>query len=460
MELLRPLSVFAESFDLDAAEAVCGFGDIEALDVAGLLGSLADKSLVQAEPAGGTLRYRLLETIRQFAAERLAEAGEDEAAALAAAHGAHFLGVAEAAAPHLTGRDQGRWLARLDAEQANLRRAAEHAAGHPEGTARVLRFGVALRRYWMARDRLEEARGLLVPALRRPEARADPGLFGAALVSATIAAHAVSSGTARQLGDQAVEVSRRLGDERLLIESLAVSCDAYFFAGEPAKGLPLGQEAVERARRLGDDVRLGESLMEYLLCSDLIDPARYGQLFAEAIACTRRSGDQLMSYYLYNDAGLRALRAGDVPAARAHLDAAAQAVRVIGESSLVSVNLGWVLCQEGDPDGARSMFGAGLRVSRRNGDHAGIAYASLGLACLAADRGDWHQAGVLHGVAQAFLDRAGEPWEELEARYRRESLDDVRARLGADQFDGAYAEGMALSVDEALDLARGKLRPP
>jgi predicted ATPase/class 3 adenylate cyclase/DNA-binding CsgD family transcriptional regulator len=455
--LLRRLPVFAESFDLDAAEAVCGFGDLETLDVAGLLGSLADKSLVVAEPGGGSLRYRLLETIRQFAAERLAEAGQDEAAALAAAHCAHFLSVAEAAAPRLTGRDQGIWLARLDAEQANLRRAAGHAVGDPEGTARVLRFGVALRRYWLARSRYEEARGLLVPALQRPEAQADPGLFAAALVSATTAAHAVSSGPARQLGDQAVEVARRLGDERLLIESLAVSCDAYFYAGEPEAGLPLGQEAVESARRLDDDVRLGESLMAYLLCSDLIDPARYRQLFAEAIACTRRSGDQLMSYYLYNDAGLRALRAGDVPAARAHLDAAAQAMQVIGESSEVSVNLGWVLCQEGDPDAARSMFGAGLRVSRRNGDHAGIAYAILGLACLAADQGKWSQAGVLHGVAQAFLDRAGEPWEELEARYRQGSLDGVRARLGDDQSDRAYAEGMALSVDEAFDLARGQL---
>ena len=172
--LLRRLSVFPESFDLDAAEAVCGFGGLDALDVAGLLGSLADKSLTGAEPAGGTLRYRLLETIRQFAAERLAEAGQDEAAALAAAHCAHFLSVAEAAAPHLTGPDQGRWLARLDAEQANLRRAAEHAAGDPEGTARCLRFGVALRRYWMARYRDEEAHGLLMPVLQRPDARADP----------------------------------------------------------------------------------------------------------------------------------------------------------------------------------------------------------------------------------------------------------------------------------------------
>ena len=66
--LLGRLPVFADSFDLDAAEAVCGFGAIEVLDVAGLLGSLVDKSLVIAEPTGETLRYRLLETIRQFAA--------------------------------------------------------------------------------------------------------------------------------------------------------------------------------------------------------------------------------------------------------------------------------------------------------------------------------------------------------------------------------------------------------
>ena len=459
--LLRRLSVFAESFDLDAAEAVCGFGDLEVLDVAGLLGSLADKSLVGTEPAGGTLRYRLLETIRQFAAERLAEAGEDEAAALAAAHCAHFLSVAEAAAPHLTGPDQGQWLVWLDAEQANLRRAARHAGGDPEGTARVLRFGVALRRYWMARYRDEEAHGLLMPALQRPDARADPGLFGAALVAAVLTARAAGSGTARQLGEQALELARRLGDERLLIESLAVSCDAYSFAGQPETGRPLGQEAVERAQRLGDDVLLGESLMEYLLCSDLIDPARYRQLFAEAIACTRRSGDQLMSRYLYNNAGVQALQAGDIPAARAHLDAAARAMQAIGENSaIVPLNLGWVLRQEGDPDAARSMFGASLRTARRNGDRAGIGYASLGLACLAADRGDWHQAGQLHGVAQAFLDRAGEPWQDPEARYRRESLAGVRARLGADQADRAYAEGIAFSIDEAHDLARGQLTAP
>jgi predicted ATPase/class 3 adenylate cyclase len=138
--LLGRLSVFAGSFDLAAAEAVCGFGGIDVLEVAGLLGSLVDKSLVVAEPAGEGLRYRLLETIRLFAAERLVEAGEDEAAAVAEAHCAHFLSVAETAAAHLTGPEQGRWLARLDADQANLRRAAQHAADRPAGTALVLRL--------------------------------------------------------------------------------------------------------------------------------------------------------------------------------------------------------------------------------------------------------------------------------------------------------------------------------
>jgi hypothetical protein len=147
------------------------------------------------------LVHRLLETIRLFAAERLAEAGDNEAAVVAAAHCAHFVSVAEAAAAYLTGPEQGRWLARLDADQANLRRAAGYAAGLPDGTAVVLRLGVALERYWRARSREQEAFGLLVPVLQRPGARADPALFGAALVTAARAAFRIDGATAGQLAE-------------------------------------------------------------------------------------------------------------------------------------------------------------------------------------------------------------------------------------------------------------------
>ena len=452
--------MFAESFDLEAAEAVCGFGDIDRFDVASLLGSLVDKSLVVAEPAGPSLRYRLLETIRQFAAERLAQSGDEPAAAVAAAHCAHYLSVAETAAPHLTGPDQGSWLARLDDDLANLRRAAAHAVGHPNGTAQVLRLGAALKRYWRARAHDEEALALLMPVLDRPDARADPELFGTALLTAALAARRVDIAAARRLGDQAVELARQLDADRLLVESLAALGTVYYLAGQPQPGLPLGREAVERARQLGDDVLLGESLTHYLLFDALLDPADPEPLFTEAIACTQRSGDQLVAYYLYNDAGLRALRAADIPAAQAYLHRAAQAMRAIGEEyPHLSINMGWALRQDHDLDGARSRFAAALRMSRRTGNRFGIAYASLALACLAADTRHWHRAAVLHGAAQAFLDRIGLPWEELEARYRQDSLGQVRAHLGEQQFDRAYARGTALSPDEALDLASGKTLP-
>ena len=151
---------------------------------------------------------------------------------------------------------------------------------------------------------------------------------------------------------------------------------------------------------------------------------------------------------------MHALRVGDIPAARAHLEAAAQASRANAENmDTVAINLGWVRRQDGDHDGARSSFEDALRSSRRSGERFNIAYAVLGLACLAEDTGEWPRACVLHGIAQAGLDRTGEPWQEPEVRYRRESLVQVRAHVGAAQFERDYARGMALSSDEILDLA-------
>ena len=227
--------------------------------------------------------------------------------------------------------------------------------------------------------------------LDRPEASADPALFGAALVTVAGFAPLVDIGPARQYGHQAAELARQLGDDRLL---------------------------------------------------------------AEAIACTERSGDQLLRSFLHNNAAVQALRTGDVPAARAHLDQAAQAAQAIGqENPAVAANLGWVQREEGNPDAARSSFEATLRIGRRSGEQPVIACALLGLGCLAADLGDWDRSAVLHGVAQAFLDRSGEPWQDLEARYRQRNLAQVRAHLGDDLFDRAYAQGLALSPDEVLPAA-------
>ncbi len=99
------------------------------------------------------------------------------------------------------------------------------------------------------------------------------------------------------------------------------------------------------------------------------------------------------------------------------------------------------------------MFEASLRISRRNGDSRGMAYGVLYLTCVTGDLGDWDRAGVLHGSLQAFQDRVGIPWDEFDARYRRDSLAQARARMGEEQLERAYAQGMALSIEKALDLA-------
>jgi predicted ATPase/DNA-binding SARP family transcriptional activator len=453
--LLGRLSVFADGFSIDAAEAVCGSGGVDVNEIASLIGSLVDKSLVVADRAGATLRYRLLETIRLFAAERLAEACE--AAAAAAAHCAHFVSAAETAAPQLAGPDQGSWLARLDADQANLRRAAAHASARPDGSALVLRLGVALERYWEARSRQQEALELLAPALQRPDASADPALFAAALIAAAAATRFIDIATALDLAEQGVQVASRIGDDRLLVRGLGELCREYYHAGEPQRGLPFGQEAVQRARQLGDDILLGESLLRWL---QNVDPAASGHLFAEAIAATERSGDLLTNCRLHNNAADRALIVGDIPAARPHLEAAEQAGQAIGfEHGDLPANMGHLLRAEGDPDAARSTFEAGLQTNRRNGDSRAMAYCILGLACLATDARDWNLAGVLHGVAQACLNRSRSPWQPFDASCRQDSLDRARKHLGDRQLERAYAHGMTLSLDQAHDLTLRKADP-
>ena len=181
----------------------------------------------------------------------------------------------------------------------------------------------------------------------------------------------------------------------------------YLNAGEPEAGLPCGRESVELARRLGDDVLLARGMISYLLT---VDPARHVQLVGEAIACTERSGDHQTNFLLHNNAGGAALEAGDIRAARAHLEAAAQASQQIeGENTVLTINLGLVLRAEGDPDGARSTDEAALRTSRRNGNSIGMAAACHGWARLAGDAGDVkHRAAVLH-MRRAGISRPDRP---------------------------------------------------
>jgi predicted ATPase/class 3 adenylate cyclase len=456
-KLLRRLSVFVDGFQLDAAEAVCAGGDLDVFAVTDLVASLVDKNLVVAEPVDGALRYRLLETIRQFAAERLGESDGSEADELSQAHCRHFLLIAESAGAELGGREQVKWNRRLNAEQGNIWRALDHAAGADdvsEGTKQVLRFGTALVRYWADNAQRERALGVLVPVLERPEARADPALRSASLASTAMVARGVDMELAVHLGEEAMEIAEKLGKDGLLIQAGTVLCCILYFAGMPERGIVYGEAAVERARRSGDDGLLGPSLVFLLMCNDQVQPDRTEALTAEAMACVERSGDQSLAGGLYNNAGVSRLRKGDLPSARRFLQRAEEANRAVGHhNSTAMINLGWVLRQEGDEAGAAEAFRRALLMSHRVGDRTDIPYAMLGLACHAADTGDWRRAAVLHGFADAFLGSSREPWQDPEDAYRRQSVDKARAHLGDVDFEAEYDSGTRLDLRFVIDLA-------
>jgi predicted ATPase len=159
--LLRRLGVFVGGWTLEACEQVCADEQVPRLEVLDLLTALVDRSLVQADDALGAVRYRCLETVRQYALERLAEAGETPA--LRDRHRDVFVAFAEQVAPHLVASDQERWLDRLDAESANLAAALDHAlASAPES---ALRLCVAQAIQWRLRGRFVEAESACARAL-------------------------------------------------------------------------------------------------------------------------------------------------------------------------------------------------------------------------------------------------------------------------------------------------------
>ncbi len=159
------LSVFVGGWDLRSAEVVCDTGDTTTRAVADVLGSLVDKSLVHSEPGpNGTIRYRQLETIRDYAIDKLAEEGRGAVASAKAAHAEAFLALTETAASQMTGPQQSELLARLELEHENLLAALSHFMENGDGES-SLRFAVSLRNFWLARGYYNEGIGILESAL-------------------------------------------------------------------------------------------------------------------------------------------------------------------------------------------------------------------------------------------------------------------------------------------------------
>src|SRR6516165_7604448 len=215
--VLAGLSVFAGGFGLAAAEAVAAGEDVPAAEVLGHLGALVDKSLVQFDdtPAGQG-RYRLLETVRQYAAGHLEALGP----AAGAAHRDYYLALAEAAAPQLMAADQAAWLDRLDAELANLRAAIAFSLTQADPEP-GLRLAASLREFWQARGHAAEGADVLRAFLDAPAAQAATLLRARALTAAARLLETTDGyAIAGDYCEEALAIARAAGDENLAAEAL------------------------------------------------------------------------------------------------------------------------------------------------------------------------------------------------------------------------------------------------
>jgi predicted ATPase/class 3 adenylate cyclase len=414
--LFARLSVFSAGWTLEAAEAVADPEGLE-LDALDALASLVDRSLIRRADPNGEPRFAMLETIREFAAERLLETGEREQ--LRRRHAEHYLDLAVAAEPHLTGEDQGRWLDQCELEHANIRAALRWAidAGEAE---RAQEAAGALWRFWQQRGHLAEARRwfdevLTMPTGRRPTAARAKALTGAG----GIAWWQMDRGMSRACYQEALEIERELEDPTRIAEALYNQ--AFVVAAE---------EGVEAAA-----VLLDESL----------------ELF-------RRAGDEAGVARALNMLVIRDAEAGDWEACIRGIEEAAAIMRALGDRYQLANALVWLAvayARSGRPEDGHAAALESLDLFREAENATGIALALLSLSFLALWEGRYEDALRLVAASETLDEEAGASRTTgFAGLLEGDPAAEARAHLPQDVADRAWEEGRGMSMEAAVILAR------
>ncbi|HKE41251.1 MAG TPA: tetratricopeptide repeat protein [Casimicrobiaceae bacterium] len=456
--LLQRLSVFAGGWTLDAAERICAGERVEDSEVLDLLTSLIDKSLVSVEQSDARLRYKLLETVRQYARERLVESGGAEA--IRERHRGHFLALAEKADKKLLGAEQAEWLRRLEEEHDNLRSALEWS--HGEARAQEdLRLCAALHRFWHTRGFLAEGRQWCARILAKG-APPEPTLEYAKALNAagSLAWHQTDFLAARPLLEQSLALSRVLDDRWGLARTLNnLGCLAIEQGDYPA-AQTLFQESLVLWRELGDRRGaaglLGNLAIVAHECGDLLTARDLSQ---ESLALSRQVEDQGRVADALTTLGNIACDQGDLDAAWALNQESLAIGRELGDRDCVATSLwslGIVAFLRSEFGDARSLYAEALAIRRELGDRLGIARALEGAAALAVARGDSLAAARTWGAAERLREETGSPISPNE-RSRNDRYSTMAREAIGDEggFDRAWRQGREMPLNEAIELAFG-----
>jgi non-specific serine/threonine protein kinase len=414
--LLQRLSVFSGGCTMEAAEDVCADEAMEACEVLGSLTSLVEKSLVEYEAREGEGRYRLLETVRQYARDRLLEGGDAEA--VRGRHAAFFLQLAERAEPEFRGSQQLFWAERLEGEHGNLRAALTWFGSAEKGAEAQLRLTSALWLFWFRRGYyLREGRQWTEEALSRGR-RAPAPVRAKALLAAGALASYMGDGTAADLFlEESVALARGTGQQWVAAHSLFFWAMLAIRQGSYAQAAARAQESLTLAQKVDDPwLRARPATALGLAALHQDDPVSARSFFEENLALARSIGDRFLI-------------------------------------ARTTANLGAVALSLCECERAGVLYREALTRCQEVADQRFIAACLSGLAAVAAPTHP-ERAARLFGAAEALREAMGSPHlTTSDHRGYDQDVAALRAQLDEETFAAAWAEGRAMPLGQAIEYA-------
>jgi predicted ATPase/Tfp pilus assembly protein PilF len=458
--LLDRLSVFAGGCTLEAAEAVCTGDGVEGWQVLDLLSGLVNKSLVQLEEAPGQpeqVRYRLLDTVRQYGQERLEACGE--AAEVRTRHLAWCVALAEQAALALLGPEQAAWLAQLEMEHDNLRAALGWSTQDSRDGASSIRLAGALGRFWHIRGHLSEGRGWLEGALAHGVGSAAARAL-ALHWAGNLAYVQGNHGQAGALFEESLALRRALEDRHGIAASLNCLGNVAQDQGEYWRAKALFEEGLALKRELQDRRGVARVLNNLGSVACLQgDVQQAAALYQESLAIERELGDKAGIAKSLNNLGELADLQGNAQQAAALFEESLTLTRVLGDQFVIAIgllNLGRITHLQSDDAHARAYLAEGLTVARGLDNRRLLAYALERMAMVAGAQGAPEQAATLFGAAAALREVLGTPLDPNDRAAYDRAAATISRTLGPDGFAAAWAAGQALPLGEAITLALEK----
>ncbi|MBV9278509.1 MAG: hypothetical protein JOZ41_00360, partial [Chloroflexi bacterium] len=459
--LCARLSVFAGGCTLDAAEAVCtAAGDLP-MDVLDGMASLVEKSLVRQEGERWS-RFVILETIREYAAEKLDERGEAEE--FRRHHARYFLDFAEAIRPQLDGPEQIEGLNRLEAELNNLRAAVGWACDRGEVEV-GLRLAIASEYLYMRGHTLEMAGWFqrLLAVERREVEQLNPSLRALALQLA--AAYASGLGNlerVRALTEESIALIGELQDRREVAYRLQGAGGLLREQAEYERATALLEEALSMFTEMDDKAGRGVVLINLAgVAQEQGDAAWMIELSKESLVLSREVDNKPYVTFALHTLAVAARVLGDLDRARALCEEALELNRHIGlvaSRGEILASLASVAREQGDLDEAETLLAEGLELSLRGAHGIEITARILeAMAGLAAARGRVESAAALFGAADALRERIGRPVWPVNRRVNERDLESVRTTMGEERFTRVWAAGRAMPLEDAITYAPGEL---